>query len=155
MKPRVAAIAAAGAGLALCLCFAGLGVAQPLVPRIAFQISTGPTGGTYFPAGEAIAGLVSHPMGAQRCDKSMLCGPAGLIATARTSEGTAANVAAVESGAASSGLAQSDVVTEAVKGTGAFRKQGPAEHLRVIAALFPEDVHLVVAVSARIAGSRG
>ncbi len=150
MKPNP--IVAAGTALVLCLAFAGMGRAQPLTPRIAFQISTGPTGGTYFPAGEAIAGLISHPMGAQRCDKSMLCGPAGLIASARTSEGTTANIAAVESGAATSGLAQADVVTEAIKGIGAFKKQGPAKHLRVIAALFPEDVHLVVATSAQIAG---
>ncbi|HEY4124992.1 MAG TPA: TAXI family TRAP transporter solute-binding subunit [Rhizomicrobium sp.] len=150
MKPRVAAMVAVGAGFALCLSFAGLGMAQPASPRIAFQIVTGSTGGTYFPAGELIAGLISHPFGAQRCDKSMLCGPAGLIATARTSDGTAANLAAVESGAASSGFAQSDVVAEAAAGRGAFKKAGPAKHLRVIAVLFPEDVHLVVATSAKI-----
>lgn len=155
MKPRGTAMVAMGAGLALCLCVAGLGMAQPLAPRIAFQIVTGSTGGTYFPAGELIAGLISHPAGAQRCDKSKLCGPVGLIATARTSEGTAANVAAVEGGAATSGLAQSDVVAEAVAGKGAFKKQGPAKHLRIIAALFPEDVHLVVAAGAKIAGVSG
>ena len=155
MKPRIAAIGATPVGLALCLFFAGLGIAQPLSPRIAFQIVTGSTGGTYFPAGELIAGLISHPSGAQRCDKSNTCGPAGLIATARTSEGTAANVAAVNNGAATSGLAQSDVVAEAVAGKGPFRKAGPATHLRVIAVLFPEDVHLVVATSAKIAGVSG
>jgi TRAP-type uncharacterized transport system substrate-binding protein len=57
MTPRGALSVATGAGLALCLWLAGPvpGLAQPA--RIAFQISTGSTGGTYFPVGELIAGL--------------------------------------------------------------------------------------------------
>jgi TRAP transporter TAXI family solute receptor len=151
MTPRVALSAAASAGLALCLWLAGPvpGLAQPA--RIAFQISTGSTGGTYFPVGELIAGLLSHPAGAQRCEKSKLCGPPGLIVTARTSDGAVANVQAVNAGTFTSGLAQSDVVAEAVAGKGPFKKQGPASHIRVIAALFPEDVHLVVSASSKIA----
>jgi TRAP transporter TAXI family solute receptor len=151
MTPRGALSVATGAGLALCLWLAGPvhGLAQPA--RIAFQISTGSTGGTYFPVGELIAGLLSHPPGAQRCEKSRLCGPPGLIVTARTSEGAVANVRAVDNGAFTSGLAQSDVVADAVAGKGAFKKEGPARHIRVIAALFPEDVHLVVAGSSKIA----
>lgn len=151
MKPRVALSVATGAGLALCLWLvAGLvpGLAQSA--RIAFQISTGSTGGTYFPVGELIAGLLSHPPGAQRCEKSRLCGPPGLIVTARTSEGAVANVQAVDNGTFTSGLAQSDVVAEAVAGKGAFKKGGPRKHIRVIAALFPEEVHLVVAASSKI-----
>jgi TRAP transporter TAXI family solute receptor len=151
MMPRVAATVATSAVLALCLFFAGssAGVAQPV--RIAFQISTGSTGGTYFPVGELIAGLLSHPPGAQTCEKSKTCGPAGLIVTARTSQGAAANARAVDSGAFTSALAQSDVVAEAVAGKGPFREGGPRKHIRVIAALFPEDVHLVVAASSKIA----
>jgi hypothetical protein len=47
------------------------------------------------------------------------------------------------------------VVAEAVAGKGAFKKEGPRKHIRVIAMLFPEDVHLVVAASAKIAGVAG
>lgn len=150
MTPRIATSMAMGAGLALCLVFAGLGFAQPLPTRIPFQIATGSTGGVYFPAGELIAGLLSHPQGSQRCEKTKLCGPTGLIMTARTSEGAAANVAAVGSMLASSGLAQAEVVEAAVVGKGAFRKDGPRTHLRVIASLFPEDVHLLVAIGSNI-----
>jgi TRAP transporter TAXI family solute receptor len=151
MTPRGALSVATGAGLALCLWLAGPVPGQAQPARIAFQISTGSTGGTYFPVGELIAGLLSHPPGAQRCEKSRLCGPPGLIVTARTSEGAVANVRAVDNGAFTSGLAQSDVVADAVAGKGAFKKEGPARHIRVIAALFPEDVHLVVAGSSKIA----
>ncbi|HVP83704.1 MAG TPA: TAXI family TRAP transporter solute-binding subunit [Rhizomicrobium sp.] len=155
MMPRGAPSAAVGAGLALSLLVAGPVPVAAQPARIAFQIATGSTGGTYFPVGEAIAGLLSHPAGAQRCDKSIACGPPGLIVTARTSDGTVANVRAVEAGLVTSGLAQSDVVALAVAGTGPFKKDGPLTHIRVIAALFPEDIHLVVAADAKIAAVAG
>ena len=52
--------------------------------RISFQIATGSTAGTFFPVGQAMAGLISHPRGVDRCDTAKVCGPAGLIMTART-----------------------------------------------------------------------
>jgi uncharacterized protein len=126
--------------------------AQALSQRIAFQILTGSTGGTYFPVGQLIAGLVSHPPGIDRCENSDVCGPSGLIVSARTSDGAVANVLAVNAGRAESGLAQGDVIAQAVAGRGAFQKAGKQSALRVIADLFPEDVHLVVARRATIAG---
>jgi uncharacterized protein len=119
-------------------------------PRIPFQIVTGSTTGTFFPVGEAIAGLISHPPGIARCDVANVCGPAGLIVTARTSDGTIDNVLAVNDGDVESGLAQSDVVAAAVKGQGPFRIKGKQSHVRVIASLFSEDVHLVVAGDSKI-----
>src|SRR5262249_2160257 len=76
---------------------------------------------------------------------------AGLIISARTSDGAVANVLAVNSGRAESGLAQGDVVAEAVAGRGAFRKSGKQNAVRVIADLFPADVHLIVPRNAKIA----
>ena len=127
-----------------------LGPAQALSQRIAFQILTGSTGGTYFPVGQLIAGLISHPPGVDRCDSSDVCGPPGLIMTARTSDGAVANVLAVNSGRAESGLAQGDVVAQALAGAGAFRKPGKQTSIRVIADLFAEDVHLLVARNSKI-----
>src|SRR6201996_7038234 len=90
-------------------------------PRIPFQIATGSTTGTFFPVGEAIAGIVSHAPGVARCDAAGVCGPLGLIASARTSQGTVDNLLSVNAGDADSGLAQSDVVAAAVKGEGPFK----------------------------------
>lgn len=118
--------------------------------RISFQIATGSTAGTFFPVGEAIAGLISHPPGVNRCQNSDVCGPAGLIVSTRTSEGAADNLIAVNRGDVESGLAQSDVIAAAIKGQGVFRKLGPQSHVRVIASLFSEQVHLVVAVKSKI-----
>ena len=131
--------------------FVGYGSAETLPARISFQIVTGPTGGTYFPIGQLIAGLVSHPPGVDRCESGAVCGPTGLIISARTSDGAVANVLAVNRGNAESGFAQSDVVAQAIAGEGAFRKAGKQNQVRIISGLFPEDVHLVVARRAKIA----
>ena len=154
MARRIAGWSAAclGAVFALVLILAlGLGSEPGWAQRIFFIIATGPTGGTYFPVGEAIAGLVSHPPGLHRCDTAGVCGPTGLIASARTSPGAIANIVDVNAHRVNSGLAQADVVAEAVAGTGAFAKAGPQSHLNVIADLFPEEMHLIAAKSAHIA----
>jgi TRAP transporter TAXI family solute receptor len=120
------------------------------IPRIPFQIATGSTQGTFFPVGEAIAGLISHPPGVNRCEVANVCGPAGLIVSARTSGGTMDNLLSINDGRVESGLAQSDVVAAAVKGAGPFRASGKQTHLRVIASLFSEEVHLVASTESKI-----
>ncbi|MGC9953705.1 MAG: TAXI family TRAP transporter solute-binding subunit [Rhizomicrobium sp.] len=122
--------------------------AQP--PRLSFEVATGSTAGTYFPMGELIAGIVSHPPGLARCEVGGVCGPPGLIVSARTSEGAVDNVLAVNAGSVDSGLAQANVVADAVAGRGVFRKVGPQKHLRAIASLFPETVQLVAAAKSHI-----
>src|SRR5580698_6581230 len=126
------------------------GAADTPPARISFQLATGSTAGTFFPVGEVIAGLISHPRGVDRCDRDDVCGPAGLIVSTRTSDGAVDNLIAVNKGDVESGLAQSDVIAAAVKGLGPFHKLGPQNHVRVIASLFSEQVHLVVAANAKI-----
>jgi TRAP transporter TAXI family solute receptor len=127
---------------------AGLGPAQTEPQRLSFVIDTGPTGGTYFPIGEAMADIISHPPGVARCETADVCGPSGLIASARSSAGTIANVLDVNSRRADAALAQSDVVAQAIAGKGAFKTS--QSHIRVIADLFPEEVHVVAAKAAHI-----
>jgi TRAP transporter TAXI family solute receptor len=151
MKQRalLRSVIAALMGFALALAIAIAGKAQS-VSRIPFVIATGPTGGTYFPVGEAIAGIISHPPGVYRCERPGLCGPSGLIASARTSPGAVFNIFAVNAHTVDAALAQSDVIREAVSGQGAFGKAGPQTHIRVIAALFPEDVHIIASKASHI-----
>jgi TRAP transporter TAXI family solute receptor len=138
-------------GLAL-LAFAAILVVgrAAMAQRMAFVIATGPTGGTYFPVGEAIAAIVSHPPGVYRCERAGVCGPAGLIASVRTSPGAVSNVLAVNAHTVDAALAQSDVIADAIAGRGAFKSDGAQKHVRVIANLFPEEVHLVVRAAARV-----
>ncbi len=149
----VALLAVAGlAGLALGGLLLAAGAADPAMERIPFQIATGSTAGAFFPIGEAIAGLISHPPGLNRCDTAPVCGPPGLIISARTSQGAVDNVTEVNNGDADSGLAQGDVIAAAVKGLPPFR--GRATHLRVLASLYNEDIQLVAAARAKIKSPR-
>ena len=116
--------------------------------RVSFQIATGTTEGVYFPVGQALAGLISHPLGVGRCDTATVCGPAGVVLSARTSLGGADNIRDVNSGLVDSGFADGDALAAAVAGRSPFRRR--ASHLRVIAPLFPEPVHLVVASSSPV-----
>jgi TRAP transporter TAXI family solute receptor len=59
-------------------------------------------------------------------------------------EGSVDNALRVDSGEARFGLVQSDVAAAAVTGTGMFEATGPLRHLRGVAALFPEPLHVVV-----------
>jgi hypothetical protein len=118
--------------------------------RVAFQISTGSTTGTYFPVGAMLAQLLSHPPGVERCEAANVCGPSGLIVSTRASQGSVANLLAVNSGMVTSGIAQADVVAAAVAGQGPFRKTGPIKQLRVIANLYGEDLHLVASKKSKI-----
>ena len=148
---RLWIVAVFGAGLGLILVPRTEGLAQGLPSRAFFQMATGSTGGTSFPIGELIAGIVSNPQGLGRCETPGVCGPPGLIVSARSSEGAVANLLAVNAGRLDSGLAQNNVVADAVAGRGAFRTVGRQSHLRVIASLFPETVQLAVATKSRIA----
>jgi TRAP transporter TAXI family solute receptor len=152
MSQRVAALIALLAFVVLVmgalLTGGKLGLSDSEPTRISFQIATGSTEGVYFPVGQAIAGLISHPLGVGRCDTATVCGPAGVILSARTSEGTTDNLRSVDSGVVDSGFADGDVIADAVAGRNAFRR--PVRHLRAIAALFPEEAHLVVAAKSDI-----
>ena len=118
--------------------------------RVSFQIATGSTEGVYFPIGQAMAGLISHPPGVGRCDTATVCGPANVILSARTSQGAADNLRSVNSGTVDSGFADGDLIAGAVAGVAPVRRK--ATHLRVMAALFTEDLHLVVAAKSGIQG---
>jgi uncharacterized protein len=118
--------------------------------RMSFQIATGSSAGTYYPVGQMLASLISHPPGVGRCAEAGRCGPLGLLAAARNSEGSVANARAVNSAAVSSALIQSEVAATAFAGEQNFKTDGALTKLRAIAALFPELAHVVVAKSAGI-----
>jgi TRAP transporter TAXI family solute receptor len=59
-------------------------------------------------------------------------------------EGSVANAFLIESQRARVGVMQSDVAAAAVTGQGVFTYTGPMSHLRALASLFPEPVHIVV-----------
>jgi hypothetical protein len=115
-----------------------------------FSIGTAGVGGTYFPLAGTIANAISNPPGSRACDEGGSCGVPGLVAVAQSSHGSVSNVSGIISGGLSSGFSQSDVAYWAYSGTGTFEGQEPMRDLRVIAALYPEHVHLIASKASGI-----
>lgn len=109
-----------------------------------FRIGTGSSSGTYFPIGGVVATAISNPPGGPSCERGGSCGVPGLIAVAQATEGSVANVKAINFGRMESGFSQADVAYWALNGDEIFKEYGPFKNLRSIANLFPESLHLVV-----------
>lgn len=124
------------------------GIAHAQSPQF-FRIGTGGAGGTYFPIGGTIANSISAPPGARACDKGGQCGVPGLIAIAQSTTASVFNNAAVQNGELEAGLAAADVTRSMYLGEGKFEGK-PHPKLRIIANLFPEDLHLVMPKGAKI-----
>ncbi len=108
-----------------------------------WRIGTGGAGGTYFPIGGLIANAISNPPGSRPCDKGGSCGVAGLVAIAVSTNASVANMNAIHAGQLDAGLAGAQSVTQGFEGSGKF-KGNKKDKVRVIANLYPEDMHLVL-----------
>lgn len=128
-----------GAALA-CTMLTGAAVAQDMT---FFRIGTGGAGGTYFPIGGIIANAISNPPGSRSCDEGGNCGVPGLVAMAQSTNASAHNVNAIQAGQMEAGLSGAATLHFAYHGKGKFEGNAKPD-LRVIANLFPEDLHLVL-----------
>lgn len=108
-----------------------------------WRIGTGGAGGTYFPIGGLIANAISNPPGSRPCDKGGSCGVPGLVAIAVSTNASVANVNAIDAGQLDAGLAGAQSVTQGYNGEGKFEGNKRSK-IRVIANLYPEDMHLVL-----------
>ncbi|WP_107496230.1 TAXI family TRAP transporter solute-binding subunit [Thalassobius sp. I31.1] len=108
-----------------------------------FRIGTGGAGGTYFPIGGIIANAISNPPGSRACDEGGNCGVPGLVAMAQSTNASAHNVNAIQAGQMEAGLSGAATLHFAYHGTGKYEGNAKPD-LRVIANLFPEDLHLVL-----------
>ncbi len=117
---------------------------------IFWRIGTGSAGGTYFPIGGVIANAISNPPGSRPCDKGGSCGVPGLVAIAQSTNASAHNVTAIEAGQMEAGLTGAATLFQAYHGVGKFEGSKKGK-LRVIANLFPEDMHLVLPKGGKLA----
>ncbi|MCR9109104.1 TAXI family TRAP transporter solute-binding subunit [Marivita sp. XM-24bin2] len=128
-----------GAALA-CTMMAGAAIAQDMT---FFRIGTGGAGGTYFPIGGIIANAISNPPGSRACEEGGNCGVPGLVAIAQSTNASAHNVNAIQAGQMEAGLSGAATLHFAYHGIGKYEGNAKPD-LRVIANLFPEDLHLVL-----------
>ena len=131
----------AGGGAAGLLSAAGDLSAQE---AIFFRIGTGGTAGTYYPVGALIANVISKAPGSRACGNGGSCGVPGLVAVAQATDGSIANVEAINAGSLESGFCQSDILFWAYNGARIFADQPALTDLRLIANLYPEVVQIVV-----------
>ncbi len=124
-----------GAALAAALMAAGSGAfalgERPLL------IGTGPVVGVYFPAGGAICNMMNRAAGAPVC-------------AVVSSEGSAANLQALQAGALDLAIVQSDWQYHAVRANGGGETGGRFEGLRAVFSLHGEPVTIVARADAGI-----
>lgn len=140
------------AALMLALATAGAPLAAQEPELAFFRIATGGVNGTYYPIGAIIGNAISNPAGSRPCGQGGSCGVPNLIAAAVSSNGSVANVEAIERGEIESGFAQADVVHDAFYAEGTFAGRPPMTKLRVIATLYAERMQLVVRRGSGITG---
>jgi TRAP transporter TAXI family solute receptor len=101
----------------------------------AVLVASGPEGGEYW---RFLTSVVSRSGGAAPV-------------TVGVSAGSVENAFLIDRGDARIGIVQSDVAAAAVSGAGMFSGTGPLGHLRAVAGLFPEPVHVVVRADSDLA----
>jgi len=131
-----------------CALMTGSAVAQEMK---FFRIGTGGAGGTYFPIGGIIANAISNPPGSRACDKGGNCGVPGLVAMAQSTNASAHNVNAIQAGQMEAGLSGAATLHFAYNGIGKFEGNAKPD-LRVVANLYPEDLHLVLPKGGTLGG---
>jgi TRAP transporter TAXI family solute receptor len=121
--------------------------------RMAFEIATGPVSGDLYIQGERLAGVVSHPPGLSRCADPAMCGPEGLIATARATAGVADGLLAIARGEIASAFAPADVAA-AMRLSAGKGKQNQSR-LRTIGLVGEETLFVVAASKGPVTSLRG
>lgn len=119
--------------LALTLVLAGTSIAQQ---KKFFVISTGGTGGTYYPLGGILAQALSQAV-------------PEVVATSQAGNASVANCNLIRDKQVESAFVQSNVAYNAYNGLEQF-KDKPAKNLRFIASLYPETIQIVARADSKI-----
>jgi uncharacterized protein len=117
--------------------------ASPALARQAFEIAAGNIAGDLYLKGERLAAAVSHPPGLSRCADPKVCGPEGLIATARATSGDAEGLLAITRGEAASAFAPADIAAALRLNVGKGKQN--QSRLRTIGVVGSETLYVIAA----------
>ena len=127
----------------IAVCVVGIifnaGPAELQAETVFVTIGSGDFSAVYFPTGLTIAKMINHRRNVY-----------GIRATVESTRGSVFNLNAIMAGYLEFGLAQSDILYQAVKGLTEWAKKGPQEELRAVFSIHHESVCLVAAVDAGI-----
>ncbi len=129
----------------ICIICLSTGLITTNIAANNFSLGTGGKGGTYFPVGQAIAKATSGSQAPNQCDSNYIgnCGVKNLDVTALVTNASAQNIAEVNAGTMQFGISDAATLYFAFNGLKKF-KGNKLQNLRVVANLFPEDLHLVL-----------
>jgi len=113
------------------------------------RIGSGDVGGVYFRVGGILANVFSDPGYNTDCSESGLCGVPGMIAISQATSGSVQNMQLLENGAIEAALGQADVAYWAFRGEELYA-DAPHEHIRGVANLYSEAVHIAVPADSAI-----
>ncbi|HOD34937.1 MAG TPA: TAXI family TRAP transporter solute-binding subunit [Syntrophales bacterium] len=122
--------------LILVFLFAGTCLAQQQPQKKFFVISTGGTGGTYYPLGGILAQALSQAV-------------PEVVMTSQAGNASVANCNLIRDKQVESAFVQSNVAYNAYNGIEQF-KEKPAKNLRFIASLYPETIQIVARADSKI-----
>ena len=115
-----------------------------------FRIGGGGVGSRLYQLAGSIAGAITNPPGAGKCDDKAPCGVPGMIGLAQTTAGSVENLQNLHDGAIESAVAQADIAAAAMAGDDPF-KQGDAEtELRALARIGAAQVQVLVAGTSKV-----
>jgi len=109
-----------------------------------FRIGGGGVGSRLYQLAGSIAGAITNPPGAAKCDDKSPCGVQDLVGLAQTTSGSVENLQSLHDGAIESAVAQADVAAEAMAGDELFKGGAEAE-LRALARIGAAQVQVLVA----------
>lgn len=110
-----------------------------------FRIGGGGVGSRLYQLAGSIAGAITNPPGAAKCDDKSPCGVPGLVGLAQTTAGSVENLQSLHDGAIESAVAQADVAADAMSGDEPFKGDAAESELRALARIGAAQVQVLVA----------
>lgn len=146
-----AAIGGTGFGALRLLSSSFSGVHNAVAQDISyFRIGGGGVGSRLYQLAGSLAGAITNPPGAAKCDDKAPCGVPGLVGLAQTTAGSVENLQNLHDGAIESAVAQADVAAEAMSGDEPFKGAASQAELRALARIGAAQVQVLVAGTSKV-----
>src|SRR5262249_11584224 len=115
-----------------------------------FRIGGGGVGSRLYQLAGSIAGAITNPPGAAKCDDKSPCGVPGLVGLAQTTSGSVENLQNLHDGAIQSAVTQADFASEAMSGEAPFKDKPAQVELRALARIGAAQIQVMVAGTSKV-----